>query len=340
MSIAKISGIRSVKRKKMPARINVDQPLWDQGSFIGRFKHFLWVTDPRTCVASEDDLNNAKTLVEQYRAGKEPPGTSLEQIIYAKKLYESAFHPDSGELQNVFGRMSFQVPGGMAITGAMLQFYRTAPAVVFWQWVNQSFNALVNFTNRNAKSPISTTQLGVAYFTATASAMVTAVGCKSYWQKNAGPFIQRYVPFAAVAAANCANIPLMRQTELIQGIDVSDLNGNLVGQSRLAAVKGISQVVISRIIMCAPGMLVLPVIMERLEKYPWMQKIKPLHAPIQVMGVGCFLIFMVPIACALFPQQCSLKTSTIEWLEPEQYAKIKAKCGENIPERVYFNKGL
>lgn len=108
----------------MPARINVDQPLWDQGSFIGRFKHFLWVTDPRTCVASEDDLNNAKTLVEQYRAGKEPPGTSLEQIIYAKKLYESAFHPDSGELQNVFGRMSFQVPGGMAITGAMLQFYR------------------------------------------------------------------------------------------------------------------------------------------------------------------------------------------------------------------------
>jgi hypothetical protein len=59
-----------------------------------------------------------------FRIDKEPPGTTWEQVVYAKKLYESAFHPDTGDKQNVFGRMSFQVPGGMAITGAMLQFYR------------------------------------------------------------------------------------------------------------------------------------------------------------------------------------------------------------------------
>merc|ERR1719180_101382 len=91
----------------------------------------------------------AKQLVNDYREGKEPAGTTREQVVGAMALYRSAFHPDSGELQNVFGRMSFQMPGGMMITGAMLQFYKTVPQVVFWQWFNQSFNALVNYTNRN-----------------------------------------------------------------------------------------------------------------------------------------------------------------------------------------------
>lgn len=59
------------------------------------------------------------------RAGSIPPGTTEDHLHYAKKLYDSAFHPDTGDRMNLIGRMSFQVPGGMAITGFMLQFYRS-----------------------------------------------------------------------------------------------------------------------------------------------------------------------------------------------------------------------
>lgn len=321
-------------------RIDISKPLWDQSTFLGRLKHFFWVTDPRTCIISDDKLDEEKELLDLYRTGNEPPGTTEEQIIFAKKLYESSFHPDTGEKQNVFGRMSFQVPGGMAITGAMLQFYRTTTAVVFWQWVNQSFNALVNYTNRNANSPTTTMQLTVAYVSATASAMLTAIGCRSFFEKRGRTLIQRYVPFIAVAAANFVNIPLMRQNELIYGIDVYDENGNKVGNSRVAAAKGIFEVVFSRIVMCAPGMTILPPIMEKLETYPWMQKIKPLHAPIQVMFVGCFLTFMVPVACSLFPQRCALSVNTLARFEPEEYKKLQENCKGYVPQYIYFNKGL
>ncbi|KAI1894342.1 hypothetical protein AGOR_G00114830 [Albula goreensis] len=189
---------------------NIDAPRWDQGTFMGRLKHFFNITDCRTALISDAKLDQAKVLVESCRAGNMPPGTTEEQLLYAKKLYDSAFHPDSGDRMNMIGRMSFQVPGGMAITGFMLQFYRTVPAVVFWQWVNQSFNALVNYTNRNAASPITPKQIGVAYVTATSTALATAVGLNLY-TKRAPPLVSRWVPFAAVAAANCVNIPMMRQ---------------------------------------------------------------------------------------------------------------------------------
>lgn len=228
----------------------------------------------------------------------------------------------------------------MLITGGMLTFYKTLPAVVLWQFINQSFNAVVNYTNRNANSPTSVTQSVVAYLSATTTALTAAIGCKNYWTKKASPIFQRYVPFAAVAAANCINIPLMRQNEIIGGVDVQDEKGQVVGKSRYAAVKGISEVVVSRIFMAAPGMLVLPVIMERLEMIPWFKTASYLHAPFQTGMVGIFLLFMVPTACALFPQTASINTSTMKRLEPKLYDDMVKKTDGKPPSTVYFNKGL
>lgn len=54
-----------------------------------------------------------------------------------------------------------------------------------------------------------------------------------YWIQETKILFQRYVPFAAVAAANCANIPLMRQNEIANGVDLIDEDGRKLTKSKV-----------------------------------------------------------------------------------------------------------
>ena len=48
-------------------RIDLDSPIWDQSTFMGRLKYFAWVTDPRLSMSSTSTLLGAKHLVQMYR---------------------------------------------------------------------------------------------------------------------------------------------------------------------------------------------------------------------------------------------------------------------------------
>ena len=144
----------------------------------------------------------------------------------------------------------------MLITGCMMTFYQSTPAVVFWQWFNQSFNALVNYTNRWEQD--------LVFELLPTCLQVRRCGhpclhpghllCGRHWRslgyspwsqrngaeelrlylslklkrsspctqvKNLPPLVGRLVPFMAVAAGNSINIPLMRRTELTDGEEIN-----------------------------------------------------------------------------------------------------------------------
>nr|XP_042134428.1 sideroflexin-1 isoform X1 [Peromyscus maniculatus bairdii] len=340
---------------EVPPNINIKEPRWDQSTFVGRANHFFTVTDPRNILLTNEQLENARKVVHDYRQGIVPAGLTENELWRAKYVYDSAFHPDTGEKMILIGRMSAQVPMNMTITGCMMTFYRTTPAVLFWQWINQSFNAVVNYTNRSGDAPLTVNELGTAYVSATTGAVATALGLNAL-TKRVSPLIGRFVPFAAVAAANCINIPLMRQRELKVGIPVTDENGTRLGESTNAAKQAITQVVVSRILMAAPGMAIPPFIMNTLEKKAflkeghyleetgsslwtqytlWLLRFPWMSAPIQVTLVGFCLVFATPLCCALFPQKSSMPVTSLE-------DELQASIQRSHPElqRVYFNKGL
>jgi len=317
----------------LPPKINLDAPRYDQSTYWGRAQHFFNTTNPLNLLASPAQLDEAKEKIEKYKKG-ELPAVTEDEIWAAKNLVDSAFHPDTGEKMFLPGRMSAQVPFNMTITGCMMTFYKTTPAVVFWQWVNQSFNAVVNYTNRAGDSPIPLSTLGTSYCAATTAALTAGLGLNSL-TKNLPPLVGRLVPFCAVAAANCVNIPMMRRLELQNGIMLETAEGDKIGESVTAARTGIAMVTISRIGMAAPGMVMIPLIMNKLDARGLFKKYPKANAPLQVFLVGLILTFATPLCCAIFEQKASIAVADIE---PHLQDKIKSL--PNPPTLLYYNKGL
>jgi len=320
----------------MDSDVDITKSRWGDLTFLSRFKHFAYLTDPSNCLKSDKQLEEAREIVQQYKSDKVVPAKGVEALWSAKYLYESAFHPETGDKQNVVGRMSFQVPGGMIITGILLAFYKSPLEVFLGQWLNQSFNALVNFTNRSGDKPLPNSVILSAYFTATSLATATSIGLNKTLAPRAPPIIGRFVPFAAVAVANMVNIPCMRSQELKEGVVIVDSEGNKLGQSVTAAQRSIVSTTFSRICIAAPGMLMTPVIMEQLEKKPYIKNLsKWKSCALQTLLVGSFLLVAVPFGCALFAQKQSI---AVDSLEEDLKKAILEK--DSTMKIVYYNKGL
>lgn len=62
----------------------------------------------------------------RHRQGEslEKQGIVADELWNCKYLYDSAYHPDTGEKMLLIGRMSAQVPMNMMITGCMMTFYK------------------------------------------------------------------------------------------------------------------------------------------------------------------------------------------------------------------------
>lgn len=202
---------------------------------------------------------------------------------------------------------------------------------------------LQNYTNRNASVGITNEQLATAYGLATSASVVTAVGLNRLIASSpalSSGIVGRLVPLAAVAAANCVNIPCMRQRELVEGINIMDSTGETVGSSKEAAKWAILQVIPSRVAMAAPAMFIPPVIMNKLEPSALFRKSPWLTAPVTVALTGLCLVFSTPLACALFPQASSIKFEDLEAELKTQLTARYTKLGRSAPSEFFYNKGL
>jgi len=112
-------------------------------------------------------------------------------------------------------------------------------------------------------------------------------------------------------------------------------DGQPVGESKTAAVEGISKVVLSRVGMAAPGMVAIPIIMNQLDKRGVLKKYPKLNAPLQIGLCGLILTFATPLCCAIFEQMATIGVDKVE-------EDVRERMLRTHPAVQYlkYNKGL
>lgn len=240
-------------------------------------------------------------------------------------------------------RITFFLPANIPIS---MGFLLTAPTIfntVFWQVVNQTYNALLNYGNANKSSPATTEDIFKSYCMAVAASVSTSIGVrlatKRQTERAKGArlvVLNAIVTMIACGAGGFANNWFMRQPEIAQGISVTDPNdGKTLGKSKIAALDATWETASSRVLMAAP--VGIPgFILFGLERKGLLPANAALLLMLQLSLIALQLSQAVPLSMAYFPQ---FRTVDARKLEPEFWDLTSSATGEKIREFRY-NKGL
>jgi len=324
-------------------RVELDQPRYDQKTFLGRLKHFLQITDIRTLFISDSELKKHEKNIQDYKERDYPlvPVAEAEKLWYSKHVVDAIIHPQTKEKIPLPFRLSAFVPMNVVIVAGMLAPNPSIGNVVFWQFINQSYNIALNHSNRNASNEMSVDRIVKSYAGAVAISCSAAVGLSQLVKKSTSfspgirTLTQKFVPFTAVAIAGVANVFMMRWNEIEEGIVLSDQEGNERGKSKKAGLSALSQVAFSRCMTALPCLTFPPIIMTVLERTQWLQKNPRLKSPINLVLITSMLFSGLPVAVAIFPQMSSIPVSRLE----PKFHNLKDQQGNPITT-LYFNRGL
>ena len=239
-------------------------------------------------------------------------------------------------------RMCAFVPTNLPIIFGMLMTPPTPTNIIFWQWINQTYNAGMNYGNRNASSQQTAGDILFGYSAAVTSSITLSLGLRKLsngFTKNltggSAVLASSIIHYVAVASAGFLNSYCMRMGEMQRGIKIQDQYGEEMGVSKKSAEKAVLNTSFSRMVLSGPIFILPGLSMFFLDKMGLIPKAKALKTVLELTVISLSLWIALPLSVSLFPQRGEIPAAEIE---PE-FANRANSRGELVT-KYYYNKGL
>jgi hypothetical protein len=253
-----------------------------------------------------------------------------KELWKASYALKSAINMETGKELPIPARMSAFVPMNIPIAFGLICLPATRGNIMFFNWLNQTYNAGMNYANSSGKED-SLKYTAISYSMAVASSIGVAMLLKRYFSKysNPGLFRSGLIRLMPSSAAGFLNLFFMRSDYVTKGIDIKDKEGNQVGMSKRCGIKAVLEGAFSRCFLPVP-LLANHVIVTYLNTLGLPRNLKLL---IEIVLCAIALAIGLPASIGLFKQY---STCSVDKLEPELRDKLKLQGVDEI----YYNKGL
>ena len=347
-------SISEDKNKIRPGmkEFSLNIPEYDQSTYSGRFLSLMKTQNPLNTFVGPKVINASRKLIdEQMKIEEEALDKNkvvqlsiqrIKELRKAQYILASSVHPDTNEILHPWQRFCSYSIINIPILFGMILSRQTTTNIVIWQWVNQTYNAALNYSNRNASSNLDMKGLSISYFAAVTASISIGLGMRRllspYASKFNGPaqlFFNFLISVTAIGFAGVLNVLIMRSKEIQEGITLTDANGNEVGKSPKIGKEAVLKTAISRIILPIPPLLLPTIAFFLLERRQMIPKNKIAKLFFESGIFFCSMVFAPPMGCAMFQQNSSVNVSSIE----EKFHNLKDNQGNEIKE-LYYNKGL
>ncbi|XP_059803960.1 sideroflexin-4 isoform X5 [Hypanus sabinus] len=249
--------------------------IFQHQSFLCRILQWLDILDPTTLLASDKEIKNAQTLLQNSQP-------SLEEQVKDEKI-----------------------KGALKLTLLLFQSYSAG-----YNLANGNKTA-----GKGEKIPLSEVLLliGAVSYTMCLGVfpqfMVYRYGLNSQAMRS---LFTKVLPVPVLAIASAVNVAVVRGSEFEKGIELTDKNGNVVGVSQAAGTKAVKDTAVSRAVLIGTTVAVPNMIVSYLQRTNFIRKFPIALASSRLVMTSLILGLMIPVSFSLYPQMGKINRSKLE----------------------------